>query len=66
MGLDAPEGRVSVSVSSLLQQYKEYCRTERPWNSSESPAAQSEALETGAVNEEAREVVASPRDRCSQ
>lgn len=71
-------GKVGVTVSSLLQQYKEHCRAERkrPRHSSESPPAllpvsfaqakdwllrqqrkQSEALETGAVNEAAREVV---------
>lgn len=72
-------GKVSVTVNSLLQHYKEYCTDERkrPRDASESPAAllpvsfaqakdwllkqqkaQSQALETGAVNEEAREVVA--------
>ena len=72
-------GRVSVTVNTLLQQYKEHCRAERkrPRHSSDSPPAllpvsfaqakdwllkqqkaQSEALETGAVNEDAREVVA--------
>lgn len=71
-------GRVSVTVNTLLQQYK-HCRAERkrPRHSSDSPPAllpvsfaqakdwlfkqqkaQSEALETGAVNEDAREVVA--------
>ena len=72
-------GKVSVTVNTLLQNYKERCRTERkrPRDSSESPAALlpvsfaqakdwllkqqkalSEPLQTGAVNEEAREVVA--------
>lgn len=72
-------GRVSATVHSLLQQYKERCRAERkrPRLPSEGPPAllpvsfaqakdwllrqqkaQSEALEAGAVNEEAREVVA--------
>lgn len=70
-------GRVSVSVNTLLQHYKERCRAERkrPRESSESPLlpvsfalakdwllkqqkAQSEPLEFGAVNEDAREVVA--------
>ena len=74
-----PSGRVSITVNSLLQRYKERCRAERkrPRHSSESPAAllpvsfaqakdwllrqqkaQSEALQTGAVNEDAREVIA--------
>ena len=74
-----PSGRVSTTVNSLLQQYKERCRAEkkRPRDSAEGPPAllpvsfaqakdwllrqqkgQSEALETGAVNEDAREVVA--------
>ena len=72
-------GRVSVTVNSLLQRYKERCRAERkrPRHSGDSPPAllpvsfaqakdwllrqqkaQSEALQTGAVNEYAREVVA--------
>ena len=70
-------GRVSVTVNSLLQRYKEHCRAERKRlrHSAESPPAllpvsfaqakdwllkqtQSEALQTGAVNEDAREVVA--------
>ena len=72
-------GKVSITVHSLLQQYKERCRVERkrPHQSSASPPAllpvsfalakdwllrqqkaQSKALQTGAVNEEAREVVA--------
>ena len=72
-------GKVSVTVNTLLQNYKERCRTERkrPRDSSESPAALlpvsfaqakdwllkqqkalSEPLQTGAVNEEAREAVA--------
>jgi len=72
-------GRVSVTINTLLQQYKERCRAERKQqhDSSESPPAllpvsfalakdwllkqqkaQSEALQTGAVNEDAREVVA--------
>ena len=72
-------GRVSVTVNSLLQCYKEHCRAERKRlrHSAESPPAllsvsfaqakdwllrqqqaQSEALQTGAVNEDAREVVA--------
>jgi hypothetical protein len=71
-------GKVSVTVNSLLQNYKERCRTEkkRPRDSTKSPAALlpvsfvqakdwllklqktlSEPLQTGAVNEEAREVV---------
>ena len=72
-------GKISVTVHSLLQQYKERCRAERkrPRDSDTGPPALlpvsfaqakdwllkqqkalSEALETGAVNEEAREVVA--------
>ena len=72
-------GRVSVSVKTLLQQYKERCTAERkrPHHSSESPApllpvsfalakdwllkqqkAQSEALQSGAVNEDAQQVIA--------
>ncbi len=72
-------GKVSVTVNSLLQNYKECCRTQRkrPRDSTKSPAALlpvsfaqvkdwllkqqkalSEPLQTGAVNEEAREVVA--------
>ena len=72
-------GKISVTVNSLLQQYKERCRAERkrPRDSDEGPPALlpvsfaqakdwllkqqkalSEALETGAVNEKAREVVA--------
>ena len=71
-------GRVSITVNSLLQRYKECCTAERkrPRHSSESPAAllpvsfaqaknwllrqqkaQSEALQTCAVNEDAREVL---------
>ena len=72
-------GKIGVTVNTLLQRYKERCRTERkrPRHSSESPPAllsvsfahakdwllkqqkaQSEALHVGAVNEDAREVVA--------
>ena len=72
-------GRVSVTVKTLLQQYKERCTAERkrPSHSSESPApllpvsfalakdwllkqqrAQSQALQTGAVNEDAGQVIA--------
>ena len=72
-------GRVSVTVKTLLQQYKERCTAERkrPHHSSESPApllpvsfalakdwllkqqkAQSEALQSGAVNEDAQRVIA--------
>ena len=72
-------GRVSVTVNSLLQRYKERCRAKRkrPRDSTETPQAllpvsfaqakdwllrqqkaQSEALQTGAVNEDARVVVA--------
>ena len=72
-------GRISVTVKSLLQQYKEHCTMERkrPRHSSESPPpllpvsfalakdwllkqqkSQSEALQTGAVNKEAQEVIA--------
>ena len=71
-------GRVSVTVNSLLQRYKEHCRAERKrlQHSGDSPPAllpisfaqakdwllrqqkaQSEALQTGVVNEDAREVV---------
>lgn len=68
-------GRVSVTVKTLLQQYKERCTAER--KSSESPApllpvsfalakdwllkqqrAQCEALQSGAVNEDAQQVIA--------
>ena len=71
-------GRVSVTVKSLLQQYKERCTAERKRpRQAESPApllpvsfalakdwllkqqkAQSEALQTGAVNEDAQAVIA--------
>ena len=65
-------GKIGVTVNSLLQQYKERCVSERKRcrDPSESPAAllpvsfvlakeaQSEALQIGAVNEEAREMVA--------
>ena len=72
-------GRVSITVNSLLQRYKERCRAERKRlrHSADSPPAllpvsfaqakdwllrqqkaQSEALQTGTVNEDAREVVA--------
>ena len=72
-------GKISITVNSLQQQYKERCRAERkrPREKDKGPPAllpvsfaqakdwllrqqkaQSEALEMGAVNEEAREVVA--------
>ena len=72
-------GRVSVTVKTLLQQYKEHCTAERkqPHHSSENPApllpvsfalakdwllkqqkAMSEALQTGAVNKDAQQVIA--------
>ena len=72
-------GRVGVTVTTLLQRYKERCRAERKrmQDTAETPPAllpvsfaraknwllrqqqaQSQALQIGAVNEEAREVVA--------
>lgn len=70
-------GKVSATVNTLLQRYKERCRAERKRHTADTPPAllpvsfaqakdwllrqqkaQSEALQIGAVNEEAREVIA--------